>query len=113
MAPYREGPSPKEGEWMAVSGEDANARNPCWSADGGTIYYLSERDGFRCIWGRRLERGTRRPHGEPFAVRHFHSARYSLTDPRNPGDASLAAARGRLVFTMHETTGNVWLMGAK
>lgn len=113
IAPYREGPSPDEGEWIAVTGEDVDSRNPCWSADGNVIYYIAERDGFRCIWGQRLERGTRRLQGEPFAVRHFHQSRYALTDPRNPGESSMAAARDRLVFTMFETTGNVWHMKTK
>jgi eukaryotic-like serine/threonine-protein kinase len=112
IAPYREGPRPKESEWIAVTPEDEHSRNPCWSADGGVLYYLSERDGFRCIWGQRLDRATRRPQGKPFAVRHFHGTRYGLTDPANPGGMSLAAARNRLVFTMYETRGEVWVTRA-
>lgn len=110
VAPYREGPSPKESEWTAITEETVHSRNPSWSADGTVLYYLSEHEGFRCIWGRRLDRSTRRPVGEPFVVRHFHQSRQALTDPRNPGEMSLAAARGRLVFSMYQTTGNIWLM---
>lgn len=113
IAPYREGPSPKESEWIAITEESAHSRNPSWSADGTVLYYLSGHEGFRCIWGRRLDRSTHRPVGEPFAVRHFHQSRQALTDPRNPGEMSLAAARDRLVFSMYQTTGNVWLMGGR
>ncbi len=113
IAPYREGPVPREDEWIAVTEEDSDSRHPCWSASGDVLYYLSGRDGFRCIWGRRLDRATRRPRGEPFPVRHFHQARYSLTSPRSPDDMALASARGRLVFTLHETTGDIWLIRGK
>src|SRR5204863_250871 len=35
--------------WIAVTDGAALDRDPAWSPDGGMIYYLSERDGFRCI----------------------------------------------------------------
>lgn len=110
IVPFREGPDPAEDTWIAVTEEDRDARYPCWSAAGDVLYYLSGRDGFHCIWGRRLDRTTGRPRGEPFAVRHFHQARYSLAGPRTPEVMSLASARGRLVFTLHETTGDLWLL---
>ena len=45
---------------------------------------------------------------EPFAVRHFHHARYSLLGGIDQQNVGLAAARDKLVFGMFETTGNIW-----
>jgi dipeptidyl aminopeptidase/acylaminoacyl peptidase len=84
----------------------AGAGSPAWAADGGQLYFLTECQGFRCIWARRLD-AHRKPQGEPFPIRHFHHARHLLSgiDPQNVG---LVAARDKLVFGMFETVGNVW-----
>ena len=39
---------------------------PIWSPDGNLLYFLSERDGFRCIWGQKLDPASKRPLGAPF-----------------------------------------------
>jgi Tol biopolymer transport system component len=97
-------------EWLAISEERDNAANPAWAADGSAIYFTAERDGFRCIWARRLDPVTKRPAGPPFAVRHFHSARQSLRGVGPQGRfVGLSAAPSRLFFAMTERTGNIWL----
>ncbi len=99
-------PAPRE-NWIAVTEGGAVESQPAWSPDGRILYYLSDRDGFRCIWARRLE-GEKRPVGEPFAVQHFHAARWSMGDIRGH-QVGLWAAPGRLVFALREQTGNIWL----
>src|SRR5205085_2697393 len=75
-----DGPVPVAREsWIAVTSGGSVERDPAWSPDGRILNYLSERDGFRCIWARRLD-GNARPIGEPFAVRHFHAARWSTAE---------------------------------
>jgi dipeptidyl aminopeptidase/acylaminoacyl peptidase len=91
-----------------LTGVDASAGSPAWSADGNQIYYLQSCQGFRCIWARRLDPRTHKPQGDAFAVRHFHQARYSLMNGIDPQNVGLAAAGGRLIFGMFETTGNIW-----
>jgi hypothetical protein len=74
------------------------------------LYFLSDRDGFRCLWAQRLEPATKRPLGEPFAVEHFHRARLSMTRLTNRSDAiGVAVGRGRVVLAVGEMTGNLWL----
>jgi Tol biopolymer transport system component len=34
-------------------------REATWSADGNTIYFLSDRDGFRGMWARNLNAKTK------------------------------------------------------
>ena len=72
------------------------------------MYFLSERDGFRCFWAQRLDGATKRPEGEPFAVQHFHQARRSF-DPDGFPSLQLSVGPDRLVFPGQERTGNIWL----
>jgi eukaryotic-like serine/threonine-protein kinase len=72
-------------------------------------YYFSDRDGFRCIWARRLAAGTKKPAGDPIAVYHSHTTRLSLRN-ENFGTLALAISRDKLAFTMNEQTGNIWMM---
>jgi Tol biopolymer transport system component len=102
-------PVPRE-KWILVSSGTDEDFNPCWSPDGRFVYFLSERDGFRCIWGRRLDSTSKKPVGEVFAVQHFHSARSSLRLTGTRGYLTgLSAGGGKLVFSLGEMTGNVWL----
>ncbi|MSV31077.1 MAG: hypothetical protein EXQ57_01000 [Bryobacterales bacterium] len=93
-----------------VSEESHAAMDPAWSSQGDRIYFTSERDGFRCIWARRLDRVTKKPVGESFPVSHFHSARQSLRSVGWQGRfLGLNAGPDRLVFAVTELTGNIWL----
>ena len=105
-----EGPLPvPRAEWIAVTGGTSVERDPAWSPGGGLVYFLSERDGFRCIWARRLDRSMQ-PTGPEFAVKHLHSARLSLMNVGTQGDRiGLSAVPGRLIFSVGELTGNIWL----
>jgi hypothetical protein len=94
-----------ESAWITiadVSTEDwAN-----WSPDGRTLYFPSERDGHRCLWGQRIDAVSHRPVGEPFAAWHFHgrtSYAYCCRD-------GWSAAGGRIAIALTEDTGNIWLM---
>ena len=96
--------------WIAVSSGDALERDPAWSPDGRFLYFISERDGFRCVWARQLDPVTKRPIGDAFAVRHFHSARFSLRHVGSRGFLTgLTVGDGALLFAMGELKGNVWL----
>ena len=103
-----ERPIPQDA-WIAVTGGDALERDPAWSPDGRFLYFVSERDGFRCVWARQLDPATKRPTGDAFAVRHFHSARFSLRHVGSRGFLTgLTAGDGALLFAMGELKGNVW-----
>lgn len=110
IAPIGSHPPVSQSDWIPVTDGAKLERDPAWSADGRFLYFVSERDGFRCIWARPLNPVTKQPSGEAFAVRHFHSARFSLRHVRSQGYLTgLTAAEGALVFSMGELKGNVWL----
>jgi Tol biopolymer transport system component len=104
-----ERPAPQSA-WIAVTAGDALERDPAWSRDGRFVYFVSERDGFRCVWARPLDPATKHPSGDAFAVRHFHSARFSLRQVGSRGFLTgLTVGDGALLFAMGELKGNVWL----
>ena len=96
--------------WIAVTDGGSEEMEPAWSPNGGLLYFLSDRDGFRCIWARRLNGANKQPAGDAFAVRHFHRARRSLKRMTGTtGLIGLSVAPGRMVFSFGELTGNIWL----
>jgi hypothetical protein len=107
IAPFRNsGPIPQS-EWIAITNGVWDDK-PRWSADGNMLYFLSERDGFRCIWSQKLD-AAKRPLGAAAAVFHVHDARRSLLNV-NIGALDMSVARDKIVFNMSERTGNVWMM---
>lgn len=108
VMPYqRTGPIPRD-RWIPITPEDAFVNAPTFSADSGTVYYLSNRDGAVCVWAQRLDPETGRPRGEAFAVWHLHEASHSLWRIPMPL-RGLTAARDRLIVSIAESSGNIWL----
>ena len=108
IAPINAWRSPPVSSWIPITNGRTPDRNAAWSPDGQLLYFLSERDGFRCIWAQRLDTVTRHPQGEPFAVQHFHQARTAF-DSQDFVGLHLSVGPESLVFTNRERTGNVWL----
>jgi Tol biopolymer transport system component len=82
---------------------------PSWGADGSAIYYFSSRDGALCAWRQPLDRGTKRPVGDPQAVQHFHQAR--LRAPFAAGaQTSNQVAAGYLYVTLAASAANIWML---
>lgn len=97
-----------EDEWIAVTGGQFSDDKPRFSPDGNLLYFTSNRDGFVCLWGQRLEPATKRPQGPPFPIHHFHSTRLSMMNVFI-GWLDIAVARDRVVFNLADQTGNIWI----
>ena len=108
VAPFR-GPVPiEQKEWIPVTDGQAMERYGAWSPDGNTLYFLSERDGFRCIRAQRLDPVSKHPVGPPLDIYHFHQARRSLGSG-DPVYNGFQVAVDKAVFALLETTGNIWM----
>jgi hypothetical protein len=104
-----------ESQWIPVTaGTDVDIA-PAWSPDGNLLYFISECDGFRCIWAQRLHPVTKTAVDQPFAVQHFHTgARTLLTNFRaNPSQIGLSASTQGLVYSLEELRGNIWTMASQ
>jgi dipeptidyl aminopeptidase/acylaminoacyl peptidase len=93
-------------EWIYVTEAGPWINKPRWSVNGNRVYYISDRDGFVCIWARHLDPATKQPLGEPKAVVHFHDAHDSLA---NVYGLEMSVARDRLVFNLALGAGSIWL----
>jgi Tol biopolymer transport system component/predicted Ser/Thr protein kinase len=109
VAPLRGNAPVPRGDWVPITDGAGLDRDACWAPDGNLLYFWSERDGFPCIWAQRLEPRTKRPFGEMFPVYHLHHARRSIRTFDNLALARLSTAQGKLVFSMGEYTGNIWM----
>ena len=58
ITPYRDGEFVEEGEWIRITESPGSDSRPDWSPDGSLLYFLSDRDGFSCIWAQRLDTTT-------------------------------------------------------
>jgi eukaryotic-like serine/threonine-protein kinase len=97
-----------ESSWIPITNGRTPDRNAVWSPNGSLVYFLSERDGFRCFWAQTLDPTTKRPRGEPLAVQHFHEARRRFS-PDDFVGLTLTVGPDKIAFPMRERTGNIWL----
>ncbi len=109
VAPFRGPVLIEEKDWIPITDGRGVERYAAWSPDGNTLYFLSERDGFRCIRAQRLDPISKRPVGPPLDIYHFHSARRSLMNPTDPVGIGFQVAVDKAVFAFEERTGNIWM----
>ena len=99
----------KDAEWIPATTEPSTSdARVAWSPDGNLLYFVSDRDGFRCVWTQRLEPETKRPVDRPVAVYHFHQTSRRIS--HNVGRVGLAVARDKIVLALEELRGNVWML---
>jgi hypothetical protein len=65
IKPLHNGLTRGESEWIRVTDGTGIDAGPWWSPDMGTLYLLSNRDGFECICAQHLNKATQRAVGPP------------------------------------------------
>ena len=109
IVPFRPDAAPDDNHWIAVTEGSTFDGFPHWSPGGKLLYFLSERDGFRCLWAQALDRTTAKPVGAPISIRHFHNPRLTLRNVTMSW-LGMSLASDKAVFNMAETTGNIWMV---
>src|SRR5262249_8449899 len=99
----------RDDEWISFREEETSDRAPYWSPDGRRLFFISDRDGFRCIWVRDIDPETGHPVGPARSIAHFHSSRELLRGPTASLESiGLSATAKALVFTVARSIGNLW-----
>lgn len=110
VAPF-EGLKPvPQDKWILIAPGEAMESAPEWSPDSRTIYFLSERDGHRCLWAIGFKEGHLQNSAIP--VTHFdvHEERRGLRNVED-GEQRLSAAENKL--SMLIKTADSWGMIAR
>jgi eukaryotic-like serine/threonine-protein kinase len=96
------------GEWIPITSETEFSGRPRWSGDGKTIFYLSTRDGFSCVWGQHFDPRSGRTTSPPFGIIHYHNPRFS---PHVVVERAfnLTAAGDSIYLNVGEINASVWI----
>ncbi|MEI9978880.1 MAG: protein kinase [Edaphobacter sp.] len=97
-----------EGKWIPITDASESSDRPRWSGDGKTIFFISKRDGFSCIWGQAFDPETEETKGTPFAVMHYHNRRNSI-DVVAPRSFNLSVAGDSVYFNLGESSSSIWI----
>jgi dipeptidyl aminopeptidase/acylaminoacyl peptidase len=92
-------------QWQTLIETGQGERVCGWSPDSRLVYFLLERDGYRCLYALRLDaRGQ--PVGDVFVVHHVHEG------SREWGSTGFSSAvvQGLFLYNQFGLAGNVWLM---
>jgi Tol biopolymer transport system component len=95
------------GEWIPITSESEFSYRPRWSGDGKTIFYLSTRDGFTCVWGQHFDSESGKYASPPFAVMHYHNPRFS-PDVVVMRSFNLSVAEDSVYLNVGEINTSVW-----
>jgi len=91
--------------WQQVD-EPTTTGRPCgWSLDSRVLYLLLDTDGFRCLWGQKVDPLSGRLVGQPYPVRHFHNPLQSDQFSTSYGNAITADG---FLYGAARQTGNIW-----
>ena len=111
VAPFRDAAPIKETDWIPVTERGDVNQEAWWSPNGQYVYFLADRDGWRCIWAQKLDSRSGRPIDPAIGVYHFHHARLTPLSLswRSPSYVGLSVARGHLVLSLAEIASNIWI----
>jgi hypothetical protein len=96
------------GKWISITKASESSDRPRWSGDGKTIFYVSTRDGFSCLWGQSFNPEAGEKRGIPFPIMHFHNPRTSI-DVVMPRSFNLSVAGDTIYFNLGESTSSIWM----
>jgi Tol biopolymer transport system component len=95
------------GEWIPITSESEFSDRPRWSGDGKTVFYLSTRDGFSCVWGQHFDIESGRATPKPFAVMHYHNPRFSPARVMSRS-FNLSVSGDSIYLNVGETNSSIW-----
>jgi Tol biopolymer transport system component/DNA-binding winged helix-turn-helix (wHTH) protein len=96
------------GAWTPITDGRSFDDKPRWSPDGRTIYFISSRDGWLNVWGRRFNRVAGRPDGESFQVTSFAGQERILASQMSRLEFGVVG--NRLFIPLTDILANIWIL---
>jgi eukaryotic-like serine/threonine-protein kinase len=98
-----------QGPRILLTPDTQLVERPRWSEDGKTFYFLSNQDGYLCVWGQRFVPGEKGPSGRSFPVMHYHD--YPRFSPNTAASTSrgFSVARGSIFLNVGEEVEALWI----
>ena len=90
--------------WHQIADPVGTGRPAGWSMDSRVAYLLLDTDGFRCLWGQRIDPSTGSLIGAPYPIRHFHR---TMIQEFSTSFGSPITAEG-LLYGGNTMKGNLW-----
>jgi Tol biopolymer transport system component/DNA-binding winged helix-turn-helix (wHTH) protein len=95
------------GRWIPMTDDRSFVGKPRWSADGGTVYFLSDQGGALNVWGQRFSPEREQAVGAPFEVSHFGSPAQRIQRSR---ELQIVVTANTLIVPVTEATGSIWVL---
>ena len=98
-----------QGPRMQLTPELQDVEKPRWSPDGKAFYYLSNKDGYLCVWGNRFAPGEKGLIRDPFPVMHYHDDPRFSPNTANPVSRGFSVAGGSIFLNVGEEMETIWV----
>jgi Tol biopolymer transport system component len=108
VAPFEPDQTIPDSKWIPVTDGEHRDFDPSWSNDGAMLYFLSDRDGNRCLWAIRVDRESKRPISDAFPIFHLHRMATHIPVTSAPGVFGVSPGEGRLVFGAAEMSSTIY-----
>ena len=105
------GPPGDPRETVTLGEADHYLGSPAWSPNGRWLYYLSEKTVRAALMAWELDARTKKPIGSAREVYAPAEARNMMNYPM--GNGRIGVAADRIIFTVTEVAGNIYLAGPK
>jgi len=107
VVPFIPGHPPPDNLWIPIDEPTTTGRPAGWSLDGSVLYLLLDADGFRCLWGQRVDQTSGRPLGGPSPARHFHGSRVATAGGVSSTFGNAVSAVG-FIYEAMDTRSDIW-----
>jgi Tol biopolymer transport system component len=96
------------GPWVPLTDGRSFADKPRWSPDGHALYFVSDRNGYLNLNGRKFDAEAGGPVGDVFPVTSFENSRRGL--PPNIAQIEFAVTHHRLFLPLTDTEADIWIL---
>ena len=97
--------------WQQIDDPTHEGRPAGWSLDSRTLYLLLDTDGFRCLWGQRIDPVSGRLIGAPFPVKHFHGEQVASGSGVSTSFGNALSAPG-FIYESMQPRSDIWRLRA-